>query len=302
MASPWTSVPRGAPFSLKSGMRSFSVDGSSTAPESMWAPVSRAFSRTAMASGSPPFSFCSCASRNAADMPADPPPTIKTSTSSVSRSATLLVQFRDHRGDHFEQVAGDAVIGDLEDRRLGILVDRDDGARAFHPDEMLDRAGDAEREIELGRHGLPRAADLAIHRQPAGVADRTRGRDLGAHRLRELLRELQVLLTLDAAPNRGDAFGLREIDRLLRFFERRFGLLADPGCVDGDRRLAHGCRGRAVLDRVSAERTNLERGEVRSVDSDVGLQLALEHGTHVAAALHRDAVGDERPPDPRGQR
>src|SRR3954468_21816255 len=279
MSSPWTSVPSGAPFSLKSGMRSFSVDGSSTAPESMCAPASRAFSRTAMASGSPPFSFCSCASRKAADMPADPPPTIKTSTSSVSRSATLLVQFRDHRGDHFEEVAGDAVIGDLEDGRLWILVDRDDGARAFHPDEMLDRAGDAERDVELGRHGLPRAADLAIHRQPAGVADRTRGRDLGAHRLRELLRELQVLLPLDAAPNRDDAFGLREIDRLLRFLERRFGLLADPGCVDRDRRFARGGGRRTVLDGICAEGANLERGQVGAVDGDVGLQLALEHGT-----------------------
>src|SRR3954451_1690782 len=122
----WTSDAGGAPLALKSGTRSRRADGSSTAPESMCAPASRAFSRTAIASGSPPFSFCSCASRNAADMPAEPPPTIKTSTSSVSRSATLLVQFRDHRGDHFEQVTGDAVIGDLEDGRLGILVDRDD--------------------------------------------------------------------------------------------------------------------------------------------------------------------------------
>ena len=37
-------------------------------------------------SGSPPLSFCSCASRSAADSPAGPPPTIRTSTSRVSRS------------------------------------------------------------------------------------------------------------------------------------------------------------------------------------------------------------------------
>src|SRR6266567_2707362 len=50
----------GEPFSLKSGTRSASVEGSSTAPESRCAPASRAFSRTAMVSGSPPCSFCSC--------------------------------------------------------------------------------------------------------------------------------------------------------------------------------------------------------------------------------------------------
>src|SRR6186997_34907 len=138
MSSRWTSVASGAPFALKSGTRSFSAEGSSTAPDSMCAPTSRAFSRTAMASGSPPFSFCSCASRSAADIPAGPPPTISTSTSSVSRSATLLVELGDHRRDHLEQVAGDPVVGNLEDRGLGILVDGDDRPRALHADQVLD--------------------------------------------------------------------------------------------------------------------------------------------------------------------
>src|SRR5690606_16003105 len=111
------------------------------APESMWAPASRDFSSTAMASGSPPWAFCSCASRSAADMPAGPPPTISTSTSSVSRvigvlrgasgcfrvhqgasGCFLLLQFGDHRWHHLEQVAGDAEVGDLENGRLGVLV------------------------------------------------------------------------------------------------------------------------------------------------------------------------------------
>src|SRR3954447_18459647 len=172
MSSRWTSVASGAPLALKSGTRSFSVDGSRTEPDSMWAPISRAFSRTAMASGSPPFSFCSCASRSAADMPAGPPPTISTSTSRVSRSATLLVEFGDHGGHDLEEVARDPVVRDFEDRRLGILVDRDDRARAFHADEMLDRARDAKRDVELWRNRLSRAANLPIHGQPPRVADR----------------------------------------------------------------------------------------------------------------------------------
>ena len=39
-----------------------------------------------------PRSFCSCASRSAADIPAGPPPTISTSTSRVSRSAAISSQ------------------------------------------------------------------------------------------------------------------------------------------------------------------------------------------------------------------
>src|SRR6185503_19867439 len=212
MSSRWTSVASGAPLALKSGISSASVEGSSTAPDSMCAPTSRAFSRTAVASGSPPFAFWSCASRSAADMPAGPPPTMRTSTSSVSRSATLLVELCDHRRHDLEQVAGDPVVGNLEDRRLRVLVDRYNGARALHADEVLERAGDAQRDVELGRHGLPGAADLPVHRQPAGVADRARGGQLGPHRLRELLRQLQVFLPLDAAADRDDALGLRQVD------------------------------------------------------------------------------------------
>ena len=91
----------------------------------------------------------------------------------------------DRRND-LEQVADDAVVGDLENRRVGILVDRDDRVRALHADQVLDGAGDAEREVQLRRDGLPGAADLPLHRQPAGVADRPRRRELGAERVGEL--------------------------------------------------------------------------------------------------------------------
>src|SRR5437762_6056743 len=53
--------------------------------------------------------------------------------------ATLLGFFQSFgQGGHdFEDVADDAVIGDFEDGRVGILVDGDDGARALHADHML---------------------------------------------------------------------------------------------------------------------------------------------------------------------
>src|SRR6185503_3547865 len=71
------------------------------------------------------------------------------STSSTANTSDLLLQLRDHRGDHFEQIANDAVVRDLENGRFGILVDRDDRARTLHPDEMLDGARDAEGDVEL---------------------------------------------------------------------------------------------------------------------------------------------------------
>src|SRR5262245_36552811 len=200
----------------------------------MCAPASRAFSSTAMAGGSPPADFWSCARRSAAESPAGPAPTISTSTSSVSRGMDdaaclygLFLQFSDNRRHDLEQVAGNAVVGDFEDRRVRVLVDGNDGPRALHADDVLNRAGDTERDVELGRHGLARAADLPLHRQPARIADRTRRGQLGAERLGQLLRHRQVLLPLDAAADRDNPLGLREIDRLLRFLKRRLRLLAD---------------------------------------------------------------------------
>src|SRR3954451_21627551 len=45
----------------------------------------------------------------------------------------LLVEF----GQDLEQIADKAVIGDLEDRRFVVLVNRDDDLRIFHAREVL---------------------------------------------------------------------------------------------------------------------------------------------------------------------
>src|SRR4029079_12107912 len=44
-------------------------------------------------------------------------------------------------GHELEKIADEAVVGDLEDRRLGILVDRDDRAGVLDAGQVLDRAG-----------------------------------------------------------------------------------------------------------------------------------------------------------------
>src|SRR5579864_4352619 len=91
------------------------------------------------------------------------------------------------RGHDFEDVRDYAVIRDFENRRVGVFVDGDDSARAFHADDVLDRPADAQRKIKLRRDGLPRASDLALHRQPAFIADGARSRDFSSERFRERL-------------------------------------------------------------------------------------------------------------------
>src|SRR3954447_15001808 len=173
----------------------------------------------------------SCGRRLAVASPAVPPPTIATPTSirSSSASSSRLMNSRrestgggksigatlpfappwlpvlamsaalpglHRRGELREdlvQVADDAEVGELEDRGVGVLVDRDDVLRGLHADLVLDRAGDPGREVELRRDGLAGLADLGGVGVPAGVEDGARGRYGAAERARELLGELEAL-------------------------------------------------------------------------------------------------------------
>jgi hypothetical protein len=139
----------------------------------------------------------------------------------------IVFEFFDEGGNDFEEIADDAVIGDFEDGRVLILVDGGDGARALHAHHMLDGAADAQREIKLGRDGLAGAADLAVHRKPAFVANRARRGDFAAHELGQLFGEGNIFGRFDAAAD-GDQDGrLREVDGLLGFAEKFEGLGAN---------------------------------------------------------------------------
>src|SRR5262249_35707003 len=82
--------------------------------------------------------------------------------------------------ERLEQIGDEPVIGDLEERRLSVLVDRYDHLRILHPGEMLNGAGNADREIKLGRHHLAGLPDLPVVRRVAGIDRRPRSADGGA--------------------------------------------------------------------------------------------------------------------------
>lgn len=68
-----------------------------------------------------------------------------------------------------EQVGDQAVVGDLEDRRLFVLVDRDDHLRVLHARQVLDGTGDAHRDVQLRGDDLAGLADLHVVRHETGV-------------------------------------------------------------------------------------------------------------------------------------
>src|ERR1700710_6634 len=118
----------------------------------------------------------------------------------LSRSSAALLGFdrRGQFGDDLVQIADDAEIRELEDRRVRILVDREDVLVVLHPDLVLDRAGDARREVQLRRHRLTGLADLRRVGVPTGVDDRAGRGNGAAHRLGEFLGELESVSGTEA--------------------------------------------------------------------------------------------------------
>src|SRR4051794_4430497 len=233
-----------------SGNSSRRPDGRIIAPDRLWAPHALPFSITATGT-SPRRSISSgssarrCRSRFAHASPAGPPPTIATptsmrsSSSSSSRLTNSCVESTGGRyaagitrpfdgeaigsgalprlhglgqlGDDLVEVADDPQVGELEDRGVGVLVDRDDVLRGLHPDLVLDRAGDARREVELRRDGLARLPDLRGVRVPARVDDRAGRRDGAAERAGQVLERLEALLVAQSAPAGDERLGVLDV-------------------------------------------------------------------------------------------
>jgi hypothetical protein len=67
------------------------------------------------------------------------------------------------------------------------------------PTRVLDGSADADGEVDFGRDGLAGAADLALHGQPAVVADGAGGGQFRAEGGGQLLDDREVGFFLDAA-------------------------------------------------------------------------------------------------------
>ena len=83
---------------------------------------------------------------------------------------------------------------------------------------MLDRAGNADRDVERRAHGLPGLPDLIGVGAPARIHDRTRGTDRGStpERARELFQHLEVGGLLEPAAARDDDLRFRDVERARR--------------------------------------------------------------------------------------
>ena len=148
---------------------------------------------------------------------------------------------------------------------------------ALHADQVLDRAGDPERDVQLRRHGLPGTADLALHGQPAGVADGTRGRQLGAERLRPAARPRAMCsCALMPRPTATIRSACDRSTACLASWNGASAFCRTPPASMPTAAAAIGAAALALLSGVGPERADL-------------------HRRRDAAPAHRHHVGDELP-------
>src|SRR5512147_2522042 len=103
-----------------------------------------------------------------------------------------LANFLDHDRQDFMDVADDTVGRDVENGRIGVLVDGNDNFRRLHARDMLDRAGDAAGDVQLGTDGLPGLAHLVGVGDPSLIDRAPRRGDCAAEGLCELLDQIKV--------------------------------------------------------------------------------------------------------------
>ena len=127
------------------------------------------------------------------------------------RLLELLGQLR----DDLEQVADQADVGDLEDRRVLVLVDRDDDLRILHAGEVLDRARNADRDIDFGGDDLAGLADLIVVGRIAGVDRGAAGADARLELVGERIEQrMELLRRAEGAAARDDDLGAGQLGPL----------------------------------------------------------------------------------------
>src|SRR5699024_284427 len=136
---------------------------------------------------------------------------VPASTPTGGRSALAGVDCFGQLGSDIEQVPDDTEVGDLEDRCLGVRVERDDRLRGLHPGTVLDRPGNTECDVQLRRDGLPRLSHLELRGIVPGVHGGTRGPYRSTQRIRKRFDDPELVRGADTATTGDDHGGLGEL-------------------------------------------------------------------------------------------
>src|SRR5258705_3788435 len=215
----------------------------------------------------------------------------------------LLELFRE-LGYDLAEVGDEAEVGDLEDRRLRVLVHRDDDFRRSHPGQMLDRARDAEAQVELGRDGPAGLSDLEPVRPPAGVDGGAGRAHRGADHTPQLLEDHVILGPLHPTAARDDRLRFGQLgeprrDFLAPLYELHLG---GGGHHRGtlDRRGLSGLRFGGT-EHVGPERRDPRRLRPRHLREKLARVDRARRDERVALEREADRIGGEAHAEPRGE-
>ena len=95
-------------------------------------------------------------------------------------------------------------MGALKDRRIRVFVDRYNVLRVPHASDVLRRAGDAYRDIEIRRDRDARQSDLHLGWYPTFVDGSFGGSNCCPEELAQLFELLETFGALQATPTRND--------------------------------------------------------------------------------------------------
>jgi hypothetical protein len=137
---------------------------SGSAPDSVKSSVWQMPVALTSTSTSPAFGPSSCTVMTSSGLPA-----CTATAARTSMRAAVRLFLREGRPHVQRDQATQSVVGNLEDRRLLVLVDGDDDLRVLHAGQMLDGAGNADRDIKLRRDHLAGLADLPVVRRITGI-------------------------------------------------------------------------------------------------------------------------------------
>ena len=194
-------------------------------------------------------------------------------------------------GDGVEEISDEAVVSDLEDGGISVGVDGDDDLRVLHASNVLNRAGEADGEVEVGGDDLAGLADLHVVGAEAGVDNGAGGADGGLEGGSELVEKLEVLLVLEATAagdddGGGGELGLVGLNSLV--LDPLGGTLGGNG--GGVRDGGGASLGGGALERSGADGDELDGiGGLDSGDNVAGVGVADEG----VLALDLSNIGDD---------
>ena len=112
----------------------------------------------------------------------------------------MVSQLLNEFGHDSVNVAHEAIIGDVKNRRVGIAVDGHDGARVLHASQVLNRARNTQRDVQLRGDDFTGLADLEFVRCDAGIDQGTRASNRAAQDIRQSAdKQLKVLAAFNGS-------------------------------------------------------------------------------------------------------